>query len=207
MQAALLISLLWKRDTTRSISDEVRRRPASHFAKWSKPIPQVLKLTILERAVSLRPNSAAAQYNLGLAQLKEKKFEEAIASNKKALELKPEWPDAYNNLGLAYAGLNRWNEAVTAYGEAVRLVPNYAGALYNLGHAYLSLGQKSKTYEVIDKVKPLNWDLQAHLWQEILAIDHPASVAAAPAPTQPPPAETSPPPAPDGSGSSTTSAD
>ena len=145
-------------------------------------------LTILERAVSLQPNSAAAQYNLGLAQLKEKKYEEAIASNKKALALKPEWPDAYNNLGLAYAGLARWKEAVAAYSEAVRLVPGgaYAGALYNLGHAYLSLGEKSATREIIDKVKPLNHDLQARLWLELLAIDRPVPAAPSPEPSPSP---------------------
>ena len=150
-------------------------------------------LTVLEHAVSLRSDSAAAQYDLGLAQITARKYEEAITSSRKALELKPEWPDAYNNLGLAYAGLGRWKEALTAYAEAVRLVPNYAGALYNLGIAYLRLGQKSNTHEVIAKLKPLNWDLQARLWQEILAIDHPANVvaAAAPSPTVSPPAQTS----------------
>ena len=154
-------------------------------------------LTILERAVSLRPNSAAAQYDLGLAQIKEKKYEEAIISNRKALELKPEWADAYNNLGLAYAGLNRWKEAVTAYGEAVRLEPRYAGALYNQGIAYLKLGQNSTAREVYAKLRELNWNLQARLWLEILAIEHPASVAAVPAaspaaPTQTLPPETTP---------------
>ena len=153
--------------------------------------PEALKT--LEHAVSLRPNSAAAQYDLGLAQIKEKKYEEAITSNRKALELKPEWPDAYNNLGLAYAGLSRWKEAATAYREAVRLVPDYAGALYNLGFAYLKLGQKSATLDVIAKVKPLNWDLQARLWQEILALGRPANVAvvAEPPPAQPTSTETS----------------
>ncbi len=149
-------------------------------------------LSILKQAVSLQPNSPAAQYDLGLAQLKEKRYEEAIASNRKALELKPDWPDAYNNLGLAYAGLNRWQEAVTAYREALRLIPDYAGALYNLGFAYLRLGRKSDVLEVAAKVKPLNWDLHALLWQEILATEHPANVAAVPAPTPAtsPPAET-----------------
>jgi len=147
-------------------------------------------LSVLTHAVSLQPNSPAAQYDLGLAQLKEKKYEEAIASNRKALELKPDWPDAYNNLGLAYAGLGRWQEALTAYREAVRIVPEYAGALYNLGIAYLRLRQRPATLEVIEKVKPLNWDLQARLWQEVLAFDRLANVAAVPAQTSAP--ETSP---------------
>jgi tetratricopeptide (TPR) repeat protein len=132
-------------------------------------------LTILERAVSLRPNSAAVQYDLGLAQIKEKKYEAAITSIKKALELKPEWPDAYNNLGLAYAGLSRWKEAVTAYDEAVRLVPDYAGALFNLGIAHLRLGEIATAKEVAERIRPLNWDLGAQLWQEILAVERPPS--------------------------------
>ena len=155
-------------------------------------------LTVLEHAVSLRPSSAAAQYDLCLAQLKEKKYEEAIASIKKALELKPEWGDAYNNLGVAYAGLGRWKDAMAADLEAVRLVQNYAGALYNLGHAYLRLGQNSDTRAVIEKLKPLNWDLQARLWQEILAIEHPASAVAVAAPTPTPVVTPSPPAAEDG---------
>ncbi len=150
-------------------------------------------LSILERAVSLQPNSSAAQYDLGLAQLKEKKYEEAITSNRRALELKPEWPDAYNNLGLAYAGLSRWQEAVTAYREALRIIPDYSGALYNLGIAYLRLGQKSATLDVIAKVRPLNWDLQARLQQEVLASERPANMAAvtAPTPAAPPSTQTS----------------
>src|ERR1051326_967090 len=154
-------------------------------------------LTILERAATLRPNSAAIQYDLGLAQLKNNKYEDAVNANKKALELKHEWPDGYNNLGLAYAGLGRWKEAVTAYSEAVRLVPNYAGALYNLGIAYLRLGQNSVTREVAARVKPLNPALHAKLWQEILAVEHPANVVAvvAPSPTpQPQPSPQTPPP-------------
>ena len=147
------------------------------------------------RRPGLRPNSAAVQYDLGLAQIKEKKYEEAIISNRKALELKPEWADAYNNLGLAYAGLSRWKEAVTAYREAVRLVPDYAGALYNLGIAYVRLGQNSAAREVVAKVRELNWDLQARLWQEILAIERPATLVAVPepSPTVTPPTQTSPP--------------
>jgi TonB family protein len=148
-------------------------------------------LSILRQAVSLQPNSPAAQYDLGLAQLMEKRYEEAIASNRKALELKPEWADAYNNLGLAYAGFGRWQEAVTAYREALRLIPDYSGALHNLGVAYVRLGQNSTAREVVARLRPLNHDLQARLWQEILAAERPANVAAVPAPTPAAPPQTS----------------
>src|SRR6185503_13627502 len=86
-----------------------------------------------------------------------------------------------------------WQDAVTAYQQALRLIPDYAGALYNLGIAYLRLGQRSASEEVAAKVKPLDFDLQARLWQEILAAERPANVAAIPAPTPvtPPPSQTS----------------
>jgi TonB family protein len=165
-------------------------------------------LTILERAVSLRPNSAAVQYDLGLAQIKNNKYEEAITSIKKALELKPEWPDAYNNLGLAYAGLSRWKESVTAYREALRLVPEYAGAMYNLGIAHLRQGENSTAKEVAAKVRPLNWDLQARLWQEILAVEHPSNVVAKVEPTVvTPPVQTPSPPASEDGAAKTISVD
>ena len=128
----------------------------------------------LQKAVTLKPDSAAAQYNLGLAQLKTGDFQNAAASTSKALELKPDWPDAYNNLGLAYAGLSKWDEAVKAYSEAIRIVPDYAGALFNLGIAYVRLGQGSSALPLVEKLKPMNWDLQARLWNEIHNIKVPA---------------------------------
>ena len=136
---------------------------------------------VLERAVSLKPDSATAQYDLGLAQIKTRKFEEAVKSNLKALELKPNWPSAYNNLGLAYAGLNRWEEAAAAYREAIRLEAKYSGALFNLGRASIKLGQIPVAKQLVEKIKPLNWALQAQLGHEILAAE--GTAIAMPAPT------------------------
>jgi tetratricopeptide (TPR) repeat protein len=157
-------------------------------------------LPILERAVTLRPNSAAAQFDLGLAQIKNQKYEEAVASNKKALELRPNWQDAYNNLGLAYAGLKRWEEAAAAHREALRLKPEYAGALYNLGIAHLRLGDNATARQLFEKLRQMNWDLQARLWLEILAAGGTAIVVAAPTPTPtpavPPATQPSPEPSP-----------
>lgn len=121
----------------------------------------------LQKAVTLKPDSAAAQYNLGLAQLNVGEFQNAAASTAKALELKPEWPDAYNNLGFAYAGLKKYDDAVNAYREAIRIDPDYAGAIYNLGIAYVGLNQGPLALPLVEKLKPMNWDLQARLWNAI----------------------------------------
>ena len=130
----------------------------------------------LQKAVTLKPDSAAAAYNLGLAQLRVGEFQNAAASTTRALELRPNWPDAYNNLGLAYAGLTKYEDAVNAYREAIRIVPDYAGALFNLGIAYVRLGQGPLALPLVEKLKPMNWDLQARLWNEIHNIKVPATV-------------------------------
>ena len=142
-------------------------------------------LIALERAATLRPDSATVQYDLGLAQIKNRKFEEAVTAISKALKLKPNWASAYNNLGLAYAGLNRWEEAATAYREAVRLEPKYAGALFNLGSASIRLGQKSVAQQLVERLKPLHWGLQARLNLEILASEGTKIVITAPGSTTP----------------------
>lgn len=131
-------------------------------------------MEMLQKAVTLKPDSAAAQYNLGLVQLMTGDYQNAVASTTKALELKPNWPDAYNNLGLAYAGVKKYDDAVNAYREAIRIVPDYAGALFNLGIAYVRLGQGKLALPLVEKLKPLNWDLQARLWNEVHNIKVPS---------------------------------
>ena len=133
-------------------------------------------VAVLQTAVTLKPDSAAAQYNLGLAQLKVGEFQNAAASTTKALELRPNWPDAYNNLGLAYAGLKKYDDAVNAYREAILIVPDYAGAIYNLGIAYVRLDQGTLALPLVEKLKPMNWDLQARLWNAIHNIKVPDTV-------------------------------
>jgi TonB family protein len=132
-------------------------------------------VTVLQRAVDLRPSSPSAQYNLGLAQLKTGDYEKSITANGKALELKPNWPEAYNNLGLAYAGLKRWEEAARAYREAVRIIATYAGAYFNLGIASLRMGQIDVARQLVEKLKPMSWAHQARLAHEILAVERAAS--------------------------------
>jgi len=152
--------------------------------------------TNLQRAVTLMPESAAANFNFAFAQLKTGDFEKAVASINKALQLRPAWTDAYNILGLAYAGLNRWEDASRAYLEAVRIKPDYAGAHYNLGIAYMKMGNKTAALREVDLLKPLNYDLKAKLSNWIFSPENATTTAVATEPVAAPVSTPTPVPAP-----------
>jgi tetratricopeptide (TPR) repeat protein len=164
--------------TLREVADANPKSAEAHTNLGAQLITEGIypeAVAALQKAVALKPDSAAAQYNLGLAQLKTGEFQNAVASITKALELTPNWPDAYNNLGLAYAGLKKYDDAVNAYREAIRIIPDYAGATYNLGIAYVGLGQGTLALPLVEKLKPMNWDLQARLWNTIRDAKAPAT--------------------------------
>ena len=56
-------------------------------------------VTLLRKAVEIRPSFAAAWMNLGIVLTSLKRFEEAESSFKAALQHKPSYPDCYFNLG------------------------------------------------------------------------------------------------------------
>src|SRR5262249_36379718 len=123
-------------------------------------------------AVTLLPNSAAAHFNLGLAQLRSGDYQGAIVSNQRALQLKPAWPDAYNDLGFGYAGLKKWNEAVQAYSEAINLNTNYKGAIFNLGIALVELGRNEDAKPLLSRLTTAEAsDLRARLGNRIAGLD------------------------------------
>jgi tetratricopeptide (TPR) repeat protein len=177
--------------TLREVADANPNSAEAHTNLGAQLITEEIypeAVAALQKAVTLKPDSAAAQYNLGLAQLKTGDYQNAVVSITKALELTPNWPDAYNNLGLAYAGLKKYDDAVKAYREAIRIIPDYAGATYNLGIAYVGLGQGTLALPLVEKLKPVNWDLQARLWNAIhnVKVQPPEIAAASPTPVATP---------------------
>ena len=85
-------------------------------------------------AVALRPDSAAAHYNLGYVLYDKHQLDEAIAEFKKAIVLEPDLALAHTNLGVALYGKHRLDEAMTEYRKAVALEPGLAMAHNNLGY-------------------------------------------------------------------------
>jgi tetratricopeptide (TPR) repeat protein len=80
--------------------------------------------TQLSRAIELKPDFARAYVNLGMAQSKLGRFDEALATFRSVL---PE-TDAYYNLGLMYRGQKRYEDATEAFRYVLSRDPDFTAA-------------------------------------------------------------------------------
>jgi membrane associated rhomboid family serine protease/Tfp pilus assembly protein PilF len=81
---------------------------------------------VLEKAVSLQPDTVRNRYNLGLAYLGAKQLRAALVSFQEALRLKPDYPKALLQRGSTYQALGKLDSARADY-ERVEAEP--AGAV------------------------------------------------------------------------------
>ena len=89
------------------------------------------------QAITVKPDAAAAHYNLGNTPKKQGRLEEAEASYTQAITLKPDYAEAHYNLGNTLKELGRLEEAETNYRKAIALKPDFAEA-----HRHLTLLKK-----------------------------------------------------------------
>jgi len=97
-------------------------------------------IELIQKAIALNANVAAAHNNLGNALRNLRRFEDALASYEKAIALTPDYPEAYNNRGLALIALSRPQDASASFGRAIALKPEYAEAYGNQALCLLLLG-------------------------------------------------------------------
>ena len=88
-------------------------------------------IAILNRAVSLNPQSVLPHYNRGVVYLSLKRLQEAVADFSEAVRLDPTFALGYMNRGSALSYLGRLDEALADADTAVRLDPSYADAFFN----------------------------------------------------------------------------
>ena len=108
-----------------------------------------------ENALKKNPDNAAAQYNLGNAQYKNNKKEEAIAAYDKSiskLHTPTEKSNAYYNKGVVLHNDNKLPECIAAYKQALILDPANDDARQNLQKA-LKKQQEQQKKDQQDKEK------------------------------------------------------
>lgn len=94
---------------------------------------------LLEQALQLHPQSAAAWSDRGNVLHALQRFDDALACFDKALAIKPDLAEAWSNRGNALTEIERYEEAVASYDKAIALNPNFADAFANRGHALKEL--------------------------------------------------------------------
>ena len=104
-----------------------------------------------ERAVSLDPRYAEAQFNLGEVFLslalknRDPKLLETAAENfKKSIDMDPEYANPYFSLGRIYRQSDNLDGAIFCWEKAVEIKPDFDQAIFYLGEAYLAKGEKDK---------------------------------------------------------------
>jgi len=96
---------------------------------------------LIQKAVALNPNVAAAHNNLGNALRNVRRYDEALASYEQAITLKSDYAEAFNNQGIALIALGRPQDASPSFDRAIALKRDYAEAYGNQALCLLLLGR------------------------------------------------------------------
>jgi Flp pilus assembly protein TadD len=127
----------------------------------------------LEQAVKLRPNSAEAQYQLGLAQFQLGQYPRTLVSLSRALRLDPKHFTAQLQLANTYYVLGEVDAALEAFQKTLDLRPNDAMVSANYGGLLAQLGMSEEAEKVYRSAlkqhgdsRQLNYNLGILLWQK-----------------------------------------
>ena len=132
----------------RGLNPELADRLLALAARQEKASNEIM---VREKAVRMRPNSAAAYFNLGTAYAGLERHQPAVEAFKQAARIRPESARVHYELGLAYSKLGRQQEAADAFKEAVSIRPDYAEAHYHLGVVFSKLGKHREALEAYEQ--------------------------------------------------------
>ena len=134
--------------------------PAAIFRE-GKEAMQSGQLSLAEedfrRVIALDPKSSAAYVNLGVAYMREKRWDDALVELHKAESLSPDEPGIRLNIGLAFYRKNDFATAIGPFSAALQRSPESLQARYLLGLCYFFT---NKYEEATDTLTPL-WAKEA----------------------------------------------
>jgi tetratricopeptide (TPR) repeat protein len=103
------------------------------------------------------PGAVMAWLNLADTLTRAGRYDEAMATFKRALEIRPTDPDGWNDLGNVLVLVGRSEEALRHFERALTLKPDFADAHSNYGNALRSLGRSEEAiahYQRALEIKP-----------------------------------------------------
>ena len=109
-----------------------------------------------KKGLEKAPKNYTANFNLGDAYFKQKKFNEAIKSYQKALtesKTNEQKAQVYHNIGNSLLKDKKIDQSIAAYTQALKLNPNDQDTKYNLSYALSQKNNKNKNKNNQDKNK------------------------------------------------------
>jgi protein O-GlcNAc transferase len=115
-----------------------------------------LAVDMIRKAISLKPDFAAAHNDLGNLMIEQGRIPDATSYYRRAIQVSPDFPEAYNNLGNACQMSESLEEAIACYRKAIELRPSYAEAHRNLGSAFRRAGRLVEAAAAFETALALN---------------------------------------------------
>jgi len=113
--------------------------------------------TLFRHALAVTRDNSLAQGNLGVALMRQGRFDEAVSHLQEAVRLQPDDAYAHYNLGNALGRKGLSNEAIIEFQESIRLKPDSADAHNNLGNILLQKGRVDEAivhFETALEIRP-----------------------------------------------------
>jgi serine/threonine-protein kinase len=106
----------------------------------------------IQRAHSFEPLSLTINMSVAVCYFYARRYDDAIAQQKRTLELDPTFAPALRNLGGAYEEKGMWNEAIDAYMKAGSFSPGDLTATGLLAHAYAVSGRRDEAKHLLNEL-------------------------------------------------------
>jgi tetratricopeptide (TPR) repeat protein len=99
--------------------------------------------------IALDPSSGAAHVNLGVAYMREKRWDDALVELRTAQSLSPHEPGIPLNIGLAHYRKNDYAAAIEPFSASLQLAPQSLQARYLLGLCYFFTHQYQRASDTL----------------------------------------------------------
>jgi tetratricopeptide (TPR) repeat protein len=103
---------------------------------------------------------AKGYYNLALAYSRLERYEDAIATLKKAMTITPEDPKLYFQLGIIYLNRDEFAGAINSFKETIHLDPIFPEVYYYVGMAYRQQGCDKEAIPYLERALKINPNLE-----------------------------------------------
>lgn len=131
-------------------------------------------ITLFEYSTTVTENNFIAYFNIGDANLNQRKLGPAIANYEKALQIQPNDTNTHSHLGLALLRSEKFLPAIFHLSKAIASQPLQSDVLNNLGIAYYKTGKNQKAvfyFQEALKIDPDHYKAKSNLQKLLGSIE------------------------------------